>query len=383
MALKFKLVLFLVGVFIFFGAANVSFAACYWGCDHEVLSCLGKDSNGDDSNCDWVCSNKELICIDPEHGSEICNQAGGFSCTDKEYKCLDTWGKGTDCDWRCKGSGPACDDGGGGGNSCIPDGGGCVGQPGSACCSGICEVRDREGEERDDTCVSQTTPTLTPTPPPPPPPPPSSSNVSVTQPNYCTSGPAAATDWTYSDPSGSAQSAYQVQIDDQGSFNSPEWDSGKVVCSGCRSNSTPQGYLVFNTIYRTRVRVWNGYDVASGWTESSTWKTPNHAYPQTDLSFAGAIPGQQNLIPDSPIQFTDQSTCYNNQQDPETCDSWLWNFNDSTTSTQQNPQHTYSQTNTYNVNLRATDDSGNSCSITKPVNVQELNPIWKEVNPGG
>ena len=208
-------------------------------------------------------------------------------------------------------------------------------------------------------------------------------NVFVTQPNYCVSGPAATTEWTYSDPSGSPQSAYQVQIDDQGSFSSPEWDSGKVSCSGCRANSTPQGYLAFNTIYKARVRVWNGYDITSGWTESSSWKTPIHAYPQTNFSFAGAIPGQQNLIPDLPIQFTDQSTCYNNQQNPVTCSSWLWNFDDSTTSTQRNPQHTYSQTNTYNVNLKATDSDGINCSITKPVQVIELNPIWKEVNPGG
>ena len=129
-------------------------------------------------------------------------------------------------------------------------------------------------------------------------PPPSVSNVTVTEPNYCLSGPAATIGWTYSDPLGSPQSAYQVQIDDQGPFNSPEWDSDKISCSDCRSNSTPQGYLRFNATFRARVRAWNQNDIASDWTVSSTWQTPNNAYPQVNFTFASAIPGQQNLIPE-------------------------------------------------------------------------------------
>ncbi|MBP6335185.1 MAG: PKD domain-containing protein, partial [Bacteroidia bacterium] len=43
-----------------------------------------------------------------------------------------------------------------------------------------------------------------------------------------------------------------------------------------------------------------------------------------------------------PVQFTDQSTNAN---------SWLWDFGDLTTSTQQNPTHTYPGNGTYNVTL--------------------------------
>lgn len=49
----------------------------------------------------------------------------------------------------------------------------------------------------------------------------------------------------------------------------------------------------------------------------------------------------------------------------------------------KNLKHTFGNAGTCNVILTATDNAGQSCSITKPVNVQEANPIWKEVNPGG
>jgi PKD repeat protein len=55
---------------------------------------------------------------------------------------------------------------------------------------------------------------------------------------------------------------------------------------------------------------------------------------------------------DSPltVSFKDRST-----GNPT---SWLWNFGDGTTSTQQNPSHTYTQPNTYSVSLTATNAGG-------------------------
>ncbi|MBI2062305.1 MAG: PKD domain-containing protein, partial [Candidatus Yanofskybacteria bacterium] len=161
---------------------------------------------------------------------------------------------------------------------------------------------------------------------------------------------------------------------DQGSFNSPEIDSGKVFCENCRSYSTPQGILQFNITYRARVRVWNGYDLVSDWSVSNNWKTPNNAYPQVGFSW---LP--QNPILDVPVQFTDQTIFY----DSGGGHVWSWLFGDNGASSQQNPQHTYTQSNIYSVTLTATDNQNQSCSITQPVNVEAPNPIWKEVNPGG
>ncbi|MEK7537215.1 MAG: PKD domain-containing protein [Patescibacteria group bacterium] len=201
---------------------------------------------------------------------------------------------------------------------------------------------------------------------------PSVSNVTVTEPNYCISGPAATVTWTYS--GASPQSAYQVQIDDQGSFQTPEWDSGKVLNSGT-SNSTPQGLLAFNTTYRARAKAWDQGNVASDWAVSSSWKTPNNAYPQVNFIFT-----PQNPAPNVQIQFTDQTVFYSGN--PSNW-SWAWLFGDGGSSTQQNPVKSYAGNGTYNVTLTATDNANQSCSITKPINIQIPNPIWKEVNPGG
>ncbi|MCB2377344.1 GEVED domain-containing protein [Hymenobacter sp. BT635] len=59
----------------------------------------------------------------------------------------------------------------------------------------------------------------------------------------------------------------------------------------------------------------------------------------------------------NPVQFTDQS-----QNAPT---SWLWNFGDNTTSTQQNPVHQYASSGTYTVTLTATNSFGSNV-LTRP-----------------
>ncbi len=203
------------------------------------------------------------------------------------------------------------------------------------------------------------------------------SNVTATQPNYCVSGPAATINWTYSDPTGSPQSAYQVQVDDQGSFGSPEVDSGKVN-SGSTSYFTGQGVLQFNTTYRARVRVWNNYNQVSGWTTSSNFKTPNYAYPQVDFNWvANGIVNNPSPPLNKPVQFTD-TTVFGNPSNRK----WDWLFGDGGSSTLQNPSNVYVSEGSYYVTLTATDNANQVCVRTKgPLIIQKPIPKWREIAP--
>ncbi len=209
--------------------------------------------------------------------------------------------------------------------------------------------------------------------------PPTASNAIITQPDYCTTGPSAFVGWTYSDPNGNPQSAYQVQVDDQGSFNSPEVDSGKILNSGTSyftGNGVPP--WAWDITYRARVRVWDSLDAVSGWTTSSTWKTPKHAYPLVNFIWVPLLNPSANQL----IQFTDQTTFYDTSGVGQRGWSWLFKAPaGSPNSTLQNPTYTYAANGTYSVSDTVTDKDGYVCSLTKPINIDRPIPVWKEVSP--
>jgi len=70
------------------------------------------------------------------------------------------------------------------------------------------------------------------------------------------------------------------------------------------------------------------------------------------------------------IQFTDTSN------DPDgTISSWYWDFDDWTTSTENNPTHKYISGGTYTVSLTVTDNDGETDTETKYITVIELADI--------
>ena len=72
----------------------------------------------------------------------------------------------------------------------------------------------------------------------------------------------------------------------------------------------------------------------------------------------------EKIIDNNIVYFTDNSTgAY----------SWLWDFGDGSTSTQQNPIHVYNSTGTYNVTL--TINSG-SCATTNLVDIMDVNDAF-------
>lgn len=224
---------------------------------------------------------------------------------------------------------------------------------------------------------------------------PTTSDVVVTLPNYCISGPAATVGWSYSDSSGRPQSAYQVQIDEQPSFSSPEIDSGKVICQNCRSYFSGTGILQFNTTYGVRARTWNNFDVQSAWQEATScigegcqsngkWKTPSHAYPNTNSPYQFTW-SPANPAANQQVQFTDR-TLFDSSSNNK---AWSWTFvpagGGPGSSTAQNPVYTFNSEGVYQVTEKARDNAlppGQYCTgPTQAVNSQKPIPIWKEIAP--
>src|SRR3989338_6242790 len=309
-----------------------------------------------------------------------CNANMGSSCVSAPNACGQTTSAGTiKCNGSCSSEIPANPPGYG--NACTgatsapnicgqtnPGGAGTIQCNGS--CSGATGI----------TPPNSSCPANTPT------------NVTITEPNYCVSGPAVTVGWTYSDPYGSPQSAYQVQIDDQGAFNSINVDSGKVL-SGSNAWFSGQGVLVFNTVYHVRARTWNGYDGVSAWRQASvcngpgctgggadSWKTPSYAYPQVDFNWmANGILNNPSPPLNKPVTFTD-ATVFNGNPNGR---RWDWTFGDGGTSTVQNPpDRTYALEGSYYVTLTATDNANQTCVRTKgPLIIQKPIPKWREIAP--
>jgi len=75
------------------------------------------------------------------------------------------------------------------------------------------------------------------------------------------------------------------------------------------------------------------------------------------------------------VSFTDQSL-----NEPT---SWLWDFGDLTTSTNQNPVHTYQKNKKYTVTLTASDAAGEDTKVVENfINVKAVYPGPKDQRPG-
>jgi PKD repeat protein len=61
--------------------------------------------------------------------------------------------------------------------------------------------------------------------------------------------------------------------------------------------------------------------------------------------------------------------------------SYLWDFGDGTTSALQNPSHTYTSSNSFDVKLIVTDSLGCSDTLVKPAFVQTVNPAANYITP--
>ena len=241
----------------------------------------------------------------------------------------------------------------------------------------------------------------------------SSATVTVSNSNYCSAGVHATVGWTYvpaGSPPQSNQVAYEIQIDDDSDplSGSPEWEQSgttgtSVVTTPCNTANpvtSPQTNcrMNWNTLYRSWVRVQNGYGQWSPWTQMSTycnggacgpatsWTTPAHQPPNLTPSPGFSItPPNPSL--GLPVTFDDLSPTFDGSA---TFGSWSWNFGDGSITNGTDPtvpldvastNHTYVANGNYTVRLTVEDELGISCSNSSLISIQKAIPRWREVAP--
>lgn len=147
---------------------------------------------------------------------------------------------------------------------------------------------------------------------------------------------------------------------------------------------------------------WNFGDPASGPLNTSTLQNPTHVFSTagtytvslvvtTDKGCVSTTPPQQVVINARPLagfiipevclsdtyaQFTDTSSV----DAPDFIQAWNWNFGDPgsgplNTSTLQNPQHSYTATGSYNVQLIATSNNGCRDTVTQVLFINGSFPV--------
>ena len=227
---------------------------------------------------------------------------------------------------------------------------------------------------------------------------PEATNLSKTDPDWCGSPPSYFFSWTYSDVDEDDESRFDFQVDNNSDFSSPEIDwtySGLSNPSPSPNNqaglvavSVLPDYLTYGQTYYWRVRVWDNRGANSGWVQAgSSFTTQPHAWPNPDFVWIPDPP-----VPKEGVQFTDQSTCYDNSSIGSPCDddaldpkpdSFFWTFEDASPANSgiQNPTTTFTATGNKQVTLRVTDFDGYFCTGTKSINIALPLPKWKEIKP--
>jgi len=209
---------------------------------------------------------------------------------------------------------------------------------------------------------------------------PTASNLSTTIGNYCSS-PSQYFSWTYSDPDSDNESRFQIQVDNNSNFSSPEVNrdySGLSNSSPTTNNQTVvvsvsliADKFVYNTTYYWRVKVYDPNGADSGWVNGSNFTTEKHQYPLIDFNWSPSNPSQGE-----DALFADQSTVYGGASKS----AWSWIFTDGNPagSSQQNPTIQFNSTEDEQATLQVTDSDGYSCSVSKTVNIQLELPGWEE-----
>ncbi len=233
--------------------------------------------------------------------------------------------------------------------------------------------------------------------------------------------------WTYHDQDSNPESRFDIQVDNNSDFSSPEVDRTFVGLSEPDGSTNTQliyvrnfptspggDYITFDQSYYVRVRVWDNTDLDSGWVNyydpadsdgdgnpATFFKDP---HPWSDPEFR-YLPSNPN--PNEEISFTDLSICYDDNKNPYPCkitnpitgtdNEYIWTFGDGTPGNNDvgDTSHTYTAVGIYPVTLKICDCSlhdllnpaNGCCQVTHDVLVGTDSPTggqtpeWKEISP--
>lgn len=227
--------------------------------------------------------------------------------------------------------------------------------------------------------------------------PPAGSPNAVSSAYFCSAPLRPQLSWAFNDPNpGDSQSAYQVQIDNNGDFSSPAVDSGKAASSN-NFYVPPSGALNYGTIYYWRLMVWDSKDAASGWANGPQFTSQPHLCPAVDFNWSPSKPSVGEKV-----KFTESVTFYGgavlaarnwNIPDAERYAppqgkiktifskifGWLVKNIFAISMGDQNPEIIFRTAGSKSVQLQITDSDGLTNSATKTVDVNVALPKWKEI----
>lgn len=206
--------------------------------------------------------------------------------------------------------------------------------------------------------------------------------------------------WVYKDDDGDSELRFDFRVNNINDVNDPNPEVDRSYSNlnnpgGTTNNqavlvvtSPETDKLLYGTTYYWWVRVWDSRGANSGWVAGSSFSTPAHAYPWPNFA-----PSPQNPSAGEIVSFIDSSQCYSSQYNCKdgALINYAWDFDyitpdftvDSTY--KGNATTTYSESKTYKVQLRITDNTlsppGICFSGEKSVGATLPLPTWKEIAP--
>jgi len=148
-------------------------------------------------------------------------------------------------------------------------------------------------------------------------------------------------------------------------------------------------YLTYKTNYYWRVRVYDQNDpaLASIWYEGQPFETWLHSYPYAKFNSNWPNNTFTWVNKSAPISFTNDSRCYDIDNNYADCASYYWDFGDGSNNTDESPSYTYTSTDnltkTYPVQLTVCDTDDYCCTASQNMTVKNpMNvPQWQEISP--